>query len=69
MTFGKGKNHETTYEIREIGDELMWKILTQTGELSRDSWRLVDGPDAEALTDLHMPAAMDRLRELVHESS
>lgn len=40
-------------------------ISMNVGQLNN---REIRPDEAEAITGLHMPAAMDRLRELVHES-
>lgn len=68
------------YSVRELPDgRLAWEyhgrvwngertdllVLPRGGSMTDKE---VSGDEAEILTGLHMPAAMDRLRELVHES-
>jgi hypothetical protein len=56
------------YDVEEIDGELWWwAVGAHDGQRFGNSGRIV-AEDAEVLTDLLMPAAMDRLRELVHES-
>ncbi len=44
---------DTVYALSRCGDMCLYAVLPE---------------EAEAITGLHYPAAMDRLRELVHES-
>lgn len=58
-----------TWVVVELRDGTMLSFpTTKTGAPITAKKRKVDGPAAEVLTGLRMPAAMDRLRELVQEA-
>lgn len=66
------------YQIREDGEKLVWYYIDRILELDPDALVIprcgqchltdVTPKDAEEITGLYMPAALDRLWELVHES-